>query len=68
MSEERIAELEMRLSFQENALLTMSDEMAMQQQRIELLSQEVQRLNKALESVSLGTSANQADEPPPPHY
>jgi len=68
MSEARIAELEMRLSFQENAIQTMSDEMARQQQQLELLTQEVKRLNKALESALSGPSANQADEPPPPHY
>jgi len=68
MSEQRIAELEMRLSFQENALQIMSDEMAKQQQQLELLTLEVKRLNKALESAASGPTANQADEPPPPHY
>ena len=68
MSEARIEELEMRLSFQENALQTMSDEMAKQQQQIELLMQEVKRLNKALQTASLAPSSNQADELPPPHY
>jgi len=68
MSKARLEELEMRLSFQENALQTMSDEMAKQQQRIELMTLEIQRLNKALESASSGSSAHQIDEPPPPHY
>jgi len=68
MSEQRIAELEMRLSFQENTIQTMSDEMAKQQQQLELLTLEVRRLNKALESAASGPTANQADEPPPPHY
>ena len=68
MSEARIADLEMRLSFQDNAIQTMSDEMARQQQQLELLTLEVKRLNKALESASSGPSSNQADEPPPPHY
>ena len=68
MSEARIEELEMRLSFQENALQTMSDEMAKQQQQIELLMQEVKRLNKSLQAASSAPSTNQSDEPPPPHY
>lgn len=68
MSEARIDELEMRLSFQENALHTMSDEMAKQQLRIEILSNEVERLQKALQAASPAPEGNQADEPPPPHY
>ncbi len=68
MSNDRIEELETRLSFQENVLQTMSDEMAKQQQQLELLMLEIKRLNKALEMASSGSSANQADEPPPPHY
>lgn len=68
MSEARIEELEMRLSFQESALQTMSDEMAKQQLQLERLTLEIKRLNKALESASSSASANQADEPPPPHY
>ncbi len=68
MSDARVEELEMRLSFQENAMQTMSDEMAKQQQQLELLTREIKRLNKALESASSAPSANQIDEPPPPHY
>jgi len=68
MSEARIAELEMRLSFQENALQAMSDEMAKQQLQVKVLTQEIKRLNKALESASSAPSASQHDEPPPPHY
>jgi len=68
MSDDRIEELETRLSFQENVLQTMSDEMAKQQHQLELLMLEVKRLSKALEMASSGSSTNQADEPPPPHY
>ena len=68
MSEARIDELEMRLSFQENALQTMSDEMAKQQLRIEMLANEISRLEKALQAAGSGPAGNQADEPPPPHY
>jgi len=68
MTEARIDELEMRLSFQENALQTMSDEMAKQQLKIEVLASEVARLEKALQAASPAPDANQADEPPPPHY
>ena len=68
MSDARIEELEMRLSFQENALHTMSDEMAKQQLQIETLLNQVERLEKALQTVSPSPLANPADEPPPPHY
>jgi len=68
MSGARIDELEMRLSFQENALQTMSDEMAKQQLQIEKMDNEIDRLRKALQAASSAPSANQADEPPPPHY
>lgn len=68
MSEVRINELEMRLSFQENALQTMSDEMAKQQLRIETLTNEIERLQKALRAASPAPESSQAEEPPPPHY
>jgi len=68
MSDARLEELEMRLSFQENTLQTMSDEMAKQQLRIEELANEVKMLHKALQAASPAPSGNQADEPPPPHY
>jgi len=68
MSEARIEELEMKLSFQENALQTMSDEMAKQQLRIETLASEVDRLHKALQAASAAPAGSPVDEPPPPHY
>lgn len=68
MSEARIEELEMRLSFQENVLQTMSDEMAKQQRKIEVLINAVERLQKALQTASSESAGNQPDEPPPPHY
>ena len=68
MSEARIQELEMRLSFQENALQTMSDEMAKQQQQIEIMLVQMQRLQKDLESATSGPAMKPQDEPPPPHY
>ena len=68
MSQERIEDLEMRLSFQESALHTMSDEMARQQQQIEQLTNEIARLQKALQAASSPTLLSQGEEPPPPHY
>jgi len=68
MSQEKIDDLEMRIAFQERALQTMSDEMARQQQHIEILMRDVSLLQKALQSATSSPMLNQADEPPPPHY
>lgn len=68
MSEARLEDLEMRLTFQESALHTMSDEMAKQQQQIESLQAEVDLLKKALRAAVPSPMMNPADEPPPPHY
>lgn len=66
--ESRIAELETRISFQEQAINELSDALA--QSRIET-GQMAERLRRLLEDLSALRSASLLDvasEPPPPHY
>ncbi len=65
----RIDELEMRLTFQEQALLDVSDALAAA--RADLARQAVMlgRIAEELKSSrGAGVAADPADEPPPPHY
>jgi len=64
----RIAELESRVAFQEDALDKLSDEMAHQEKQITMLLQMVKVLNKNIESLRGDPMASPDNEPPPPHY
>jgi SlyX protein len=66
--EMRLAELETRISFQEHALMEMSDALAAQ--RMETYRQ-TEMLQRALEELKTLRSQHAGDagiEPPPPHY
>lgn len=65
----RIEELETRLTFQEQALIELSDALA--DARVEIARHEaaLRRVVEELKSArGSGVSADPADEPPPPHY
>ena len=66
--ENRLAELEMRLAFQEHALAELSDALAAS--RIET-ARNAELLRRALEDLKQSRGdffADPASEPPPPHY
>lgn len=64
----RLMELETRVAFQDDALLTMSDEIARQQRDIERLQLQLAALARRQEEL-LGTVGHAAEEEaPPPHY
>lgn len=70
MSEQnRIADLESRLAFQEDALDKMSDEMAQQAIEIDRLSRIVKHLSDQVKLLGPDNNPGAADaDVPPPHY
>lgn len=67
--QQRIEELETRLTFQEQALLELSDALAEARSDIARHEAALLRVVEELKSArGSGVSADPADEPPPPHY
>ncbi len=64
----RLMELETRVAFQDDALLTMSDEIARQQRDIERLQLQLAALARRQEDLDGQVGEPLGDEPPPPHY
>ncbi|MCY1401389.1 Protein SlyX [compost metagenome] len=65
--EERVADLESRLAFQDDALQTLSDVVYEQERVIERLRLQMQVLIKRLEELQ-GEVGVADDDAPPPHY
>ncbi|PAV49335.1 hypothetical protein CK486_00730 [Pseudomonas sp. HAR-UPW-AIA-41] len=63
----RLMELETRVAFQDDALLTMSDEIARQQRDIERLQLQLAALARRQEDLAGQVGEPLGDEPPP-HY
>ena len=71
MNEQRLIDLEAKLSHQDVLLNQMSDVLYRQQQQVDLLSGRLQRLLarvQALEADAGQSQSQPTDEPPPPHY
>lgn len=64
--EERIAELEMRIAFQDDTLQALNDVLVSQQAVIDRLAAQLSVLRQRQEELSGRLEAG--DEPPPPHY
>lgn len=64
--EARIAELEMRVAFQDDTLQALNDVLVSQQAVIDRLAAQVAALRQRQEELSDQLEAG--DEPPPPHY
>ena len=64
----RLMELETRVAFQDDALMTMSDEIARQQRDIERLQLQLAALARRQEDLAGLVGEPMGDEPPPPHY
>ena len=65
--EKRMADLESRLAFKDDALQTMSDVVYEQERVIERLRLQMQALLKRLEDLQ-GQVGVSEDDAPPPHY
>ncbi|HSJ47289.1 MAG TPA: SlyX family protein [Gammaproteobacteria bacterium] len=66
--EERLIELESRVSFQEHTLQELNDILAAQQQELGALRLAVQELDRRLRALTPLPLAGAEEETPPPHY
>ncbi|MDT8398534.1 MAG: SlyX family protein [Pseudomonadales bacterium] len=64
---EELIELQTQVAFQEQAITELGDVLTLQQQQIDLLRTEVQRLRESCEEGRDGNENSQEDERPP-HY
>lgn len=65
---ERINELEIKSSFQEQLIADLSDALAAESQRLGLLERQLKQLRQRQEAEQSPTAENSEAEPPPPHY
>ena len=66
--EQRIAELESTVAFQDATLQELSDVMSRQQQDIEVLRGAMQLLQERIKSMGQEVVRPESEETPPPHY
>lgn len=66
--EDRIAELESQLAFQDNTIQELNDIVTRQQAQIDDLSSAVKLLLNQVKQLNEVVIAPEGDEPPPPHY
>lgn len=66
--EQRLADLETRLTFIDDTVQALASADADQALRIVQLEQLVRQLRQELQSVRLGAASDPRSEPPPPHY
>lgn len=66
--ENRITDLEIRITHQEAAMEEMNDVLLSQHKLILDLRDELAHLKRQLRDMSAGNVASLADETPPPHY
>jgi uncharacterized coiled-coil protein SlyX len=65
--EQRIIDLESKFTLLEDSYLRLSDEFAVQQQELRLVTQQVEYLRASLVNMQ-PSDINAGAEPPPPHY
>lgn len=66
--EERVAELEARLAFQDDAVETLNREVIGLRGELAALRETVALLRERLRGLEPAAVGDAADEPPPPHY
>jgi SlyX protein len=66
--DERLDDMELRLTFLDDAVTSLGDSEAMQSQRLLQLENALAELRRELASLRTSLSDNVQDEPPPPHY
>jgi SlyX protein len=68
MLEERLAELEMRLAFQDDVIHTLSEQVAKQELDIRELWEAKRLMHTQLKSMAPSNIRREDEETPPPHY
>jgi len=66
--EERLAELEMRLAFQDDVINTLSEQVSRQELDIRELWEAKRLMHQQLKDVSPANIKREEEETPPPHY
>lgn len=66
--EDRLAELEMRLAFQDDVINTLSEQVAKQEMDLRELWEAKRLMHKQLRDMAPSNIKSEADEAPPPHY
>jgi SlyX protein len=66
--DERLDDMELRLTFLDDAVSSLGDSEAMQSQRLLQLENALTELRRELASLRTSLADNVQDEPPPPHY
>ncbi len=67
-SEQRIEQLEMKVAFHEDNIDTLNQEIFEQQQRLQMLQEQVAMLAIKLKEAQPNQLASEEEEMPPPHY
>ncbi|MGH8214461.1 MAG: SlyX family protein [Rhodanobacteraceae bacterium] len=67
-SDERMDELELKLTFLDDAVTSLNDSELQQSQRLLKLERALTELRQELAALRTGLSDDVHDEPPPPHY
>jgi len=65
---ERLADLEVRLTFIDDSVSSLADADAMMSRRLMALEQAMRDLRAELASIRTALGDDPHDEPPPPHY
>lgn len=66
--QERIAELESQMAFQEHTLQELNDVIIELRNEIDGLRTEIERMKDKIADIDTPTITPQSEEPPPPHY
>lgn len=66
--EERVTELEIQLTHQENTIADLNNVILSQQKTIDSLESRFLKIDSAIKSVSLSNINDPSEESPPPHY
>ena len=66
--EARLVELETRVAFQDDLLVTLNRDSAALADEVARLRDACRDLRKSLDAIRVGLQHDIADEPPPPHY
>lgn len=68
MSDERLEQIEIKLAYQDDALRQLSDVVYRQQQQIEVLRNQYQRLDERITNGGSTAAPPSAEDEKPPHY
>jgi len=66
--EQRVAELEIRISFQDQTIQELNDVVVRQQRELEKMTRDLAQLKAQMGTLTPPMAGSQAPEPPPPHY